>query len=544
MTGEEYQPDVLHPAWAPGAVVPLPSYTPEGYVQYTLQYDSADSNGDFFTPPQPQARAQTRWDGMGSCRRRLGPPRALPPTWAALDSIMNANCVSVATAFPPLLLQMEPVRFRAKSWLEASPDLQQPQVGGSVWRCTTCTAPQYCTRAGLPQCCRGAAGPPACMRLPAWHVPLDRHHCLPSFTRTRPKQYDNATIPIVFHPTWQYNYAHVATASLAWIYNNVNQSNHADIQEHARQAAEAQHGDATGGARSVSALPGEPVLALPPLICHHAAVMRAGLSSAHRMAGPWPPTCSRCCSRCCASRSPHLQSETPCLRLTRWLLLFRMLAGLPQVPLPLPPHVQAEPAPGSRQHPSLPSLLLPHSLLQQLRAHLHPKRLERSAGGCRIVPAAQRWAAAAAAAAAADPAAGAAAAGTTTATARNSATAAAKAASGAGVTATAGSAAAATTPTAAAAASCTAHRLPPPQHTGPAVHQPADTAGALLQLELDCSSSLSQRRHSRDCCWSQQHVTGACRVLQSRVWWRGRLGGCGRSRRCVCRDPWRQPCQW
>lgn len=57
MMGEEYQPDVLHPAWAPGAVTPLPSYTPADYVQYTMQYGNAESNGDFFTSVQPRVSA-------------------------------------------------------------------------------------------------------------------------------------------------------------------------------------------------------------------------------------------------------------------------------------------------------------------------------------------------------------------------------------------------------------------------------------------------------------------------------------------------------
>lgn len=55
MMGDEYQYDVLHPAWAPGAAAPLPSFEPS--VQYTPQYGSADSNGDFFVPGQPLVRA-------------------------------------------------------------------------------------------------------------------------------------------------------------------------------------------------------------------------------------------------------------------------------------------------------------------------------------------------------------------------------------------------------------------------------------------------------------------------------------------------------
>ncbi len=47
-------------------------------------------------------------------------------------------------------------------------------------------------------------------------------------------QYDNSTIPVVFHAVWQFNYAHVATASLAWIWNNINQSSNAPLVERAR----------------------------------------------------------------------------------------------------------------------------------------------------------------------------------------------------------------------------------------------------------------------------------------------------------------------
>lgn len=49
-----------------------------------------------------------------------------------------------------------------------------------------------------------------------------------------PAQYDNSTIPIIFHPTWFDNYAHVATSGLAWVYNNINRSTVAAISERAR----------------------------------------------------------------------------------------------------------------------------------------------------------------------------------------------------------------------------------------------------------------------------------------------------------------------
>lgn len=57
MMGEQYQPDVLHPAWAPGAVAPLPSFHPDWFVQYNMQYGSGESNADFFTAAQPRVRA-------------------------------------------------------------------------------------------------------------------------------------------------------------------------------------------------------------------------------------------------------------------------------------------------------------------------------------------------------------------------------------------------------------------------------------------------------------------------------------------------------
>ena len=44
----------------------------------------------------------------------------------------------------------------------------------------------------------------------------------------------------MLHPVWLSNYAHSATATLAWIYNNINQSSHAALAEHARQGAAAE----------------------------------------------------------------------------------------------------------------------------------------------------------------------------------------------------------------------------------------------------------------------------------------------------------------
>lgn len=51
MMGEEYQADLLRPAWAPGAVAPLPRFVPA--FKYTMQYGKSGSNGDVYTSHQP-----------------------------------------------------------------------------------------------------------------------------------------------------------------------------------------------------------------------------------------------------------------------------------------------------------------------------------------------------------------------------------------------------------------------------------------------------------------------------------------------------------
>lgn len=81
MQGEQYQPDVLHPGWAPGAVAPLPSYVPEG-MQYTLQYSSSESNADFYTSSQPQVSWGGRPLARSSAARQRG-ARGGCPGWRA-----------------------------------------------------------------------------------------------------------------------------------------------------------------------------------------------------------------------------------------------------------------------------------------------------------------------------------------------------------------------------------------------------------------------------------------------------------------------------
>ena len=60
MMGEEYQPDLLHPAWAPGAVAPLPRFEPHWSVVYNMQYSNGESNQDFITGAQPQVGVLAR----------------------------------------------------------------------------------------------------------------------------------------------------------------------------------------------------------------------------------------------------------------------------------------------------------------------------------------------------------------------------------------------------------------------------------------------------------------------------------------------------
>lgn len=139
MPGEQYQPDVLHPAWAPGAVAPLPSYSPADYVQYTLQYADVGTNGDFFTPTQPRVRAcaptcvglrRRACNGGSPSGRRAGtsmlsgftlPPSALPP------------CSSDAP---------RPVSSQVLAGSQPRPAGTQGGVGGSpcCWVCGTCAA--------------------------------------------------------------------------------------------------------------------------------------------------------------------------------------------------------------------------------------------------------------------------------------------------------------------------------------------------------------------------------------------------------------------
>lgn len=136
MMGEEYQCDLLHPAWAPGAVVPLPSFTPN--LHYTLQYGRADSNGDFFTPPQPRVSALAPL-----CVKRAGRAghvcTAVVGSAVACQAAMLSRCPAGDSlravskqALPAgcTLPQYDPVPFRARSWLEPTSDLQHPQVGG------------------------------------------------------------------------------------------------------------------------------------------------------------------------------------------------------------------------------------------------------------------------------------------------------------------------------------------------------------------------------------------------------------------------------
>ena len=48
-------------------------------------------------------------------------------------------------------------------------------------------------------------------------------------------QFDSGTIPVVLHVSWMYNYAHTATAGLAWVFNNLNQTSSAALAERARR---------------------------------------------------------------------------------------------------------------------------------------------------------------------------------------------------------------------------------------------------------------------------------------------------------------------
>lgn len=191
----------------------------------------------------------------------------------------QAASIHPCLAACPSCSQMDPVTFRARSWLDASPDLQQPQVGGHGPPQLPGARPQQA---------------PSALRLDSSSPP--RPACR--------LQFDSRTVPVVFHPIWQYNYAHVATASLSWIYNNINQSSSADFAQRARQATAS--GRSPCQPCSAPEAPGlpclEPTAALPPCV-------PAGWWCARHTAGPCPLSCGRCFSRCCAGQSPHSQSE-------------------------------------------------------------------------------------------------------------------------------------------------------------------------------------------------------------------------------------------
>ena len=138
--GEEYQPDLLHPAWAPGAVAPLPRFEPHWSVVYNMQYSNGESNQDFITGAQPQVGVLARlgrprgagWraGGAHACIRRLDQP-CIDRHALGRAGVMTAWPLSEGSrADLPATLQMGPVTFRAHSWLDDSPDLQHPQVGG------------------------------------------------------------------------------------------------------------------------------------------------------------------------------------------------------------------------------------------------------------------------------------------------------------------------------------------------------------------------------------------------------------------------------
>lgn len=55
-------------------------------------------------------------------------------------------------------------------------------------------------------------------------------------------EYSNSTIPIIFHPTWMYNYCHVSMSSTPWVYNNINQSDDADLAQRAQLVVRTPHG--------------------------------------------------------------------------------------------------------------------------------------------------------------------------------------------------------------------------------------------------------------------------------------------------------------
>lgn len=99
-------------------------------------------------------------------------------------------------ADPSTTLQMGPVTFRARSWLDDSPDLQHPQVGGMG---------------------PGRRLALRCMCVAWMECRLRRRACQTALLHLPPPapQFDNSTTPVVLHPVWQFNYGHTATASIA-----------------------------------------------------------------------------------------------------------------------------------------------------------------------------------------------------------------------------------------------------------------------------------------------------------------------------------------
>ena len=47
-------------------------------------------------------------------------------------------------------------------------------------------------------------------------------------------QYIVDSIPIIFHPVWQYNHGHTLMSTMSWVYNNLNQSANAELARRAR----------------------------------------------------------------------------------------------------------------------------------------------------------------------------------------------------------------------------------------------------------------------------------------------------------------------
>jgi len=132
MMGEQYQPDVLHPAWAPGAVAPLPSFL-TGLCSITCSTAAGRATPTSSRPPSRGCvLAELGWrfgrqDGRG--RRHIMSAACEPCPAKAVPPLGPGGPAASATQAVLPLLQMDPVPFRARSWLDTSPDLQQPQVG-------------------------------------------------------------------------------------------------------------------------------------------------------------------------------------------------------------------------------------------------------------------------------------------------------------------------------------------------------------------------------------------------------------------------------